>query len=341
MRSLSQLRRFIAVVFAVSYPVLAHVASVLDSRALTLASVVVLAAAMLAPSLLEGRRWAYLALPMVALVIAGLLRLDAIALVLFAPPVFLNAYLAWLFGHTLADGSIPLIERLVRLLQPPGVPFEPGVIDYARRLTVLWTAIFLFFGATNLLLAALATPGGLFEAAGIRTAFTVPLEAWSLFANVLNYAIVAMLFLAEFAWRRRRFPGRPYRNLADFLRRAAAVAPALAQSLGRGRDARDRESAAEREFTVPADHPAFAGHFPGRPVLPAVVLLDTVLEAARDCFGGQLAVSGLPHAKFTASLVPGDRGTIRLKLTATALEFEVRRGSERVAQGVLRLRGGG
>ncbi len=341
MRSLSQLRRFIAVVFAFAYPVLAHTASVLDSGVLTLTSVIALAAAMLAPPLLERRRWAYLVLPIVAFVIAELSQLDAIALVLFAPPVFLNAYLAWLFGHTLANGRIPLIERLVRLLQPPGIPFEQGVIDYARRLTGLWTGVFLFFGAANLLLAALATPGGLLETAGIRAAYTIPLEAWSLFANVLNYGIVATLFLAEFAWRRRRFPGRPYRNLADFLRRTAAVAPALARSLGRGRHAPNSESAAEREFTVPADHPAFAGHFPGRPVLPAVVLLDTVLEAARDCFDGQLSVAGLPHAKFTASLVPGDRGTIRLKLTATALEFEVRRGPERVAQGVLRLRVGG
>ena len=33
-------------------------------------------------------------------------------------------------------------------------------------------------------------------------------------------------------------------------------------------------------FEVPADHPAFPGHFPGRPILPGVVLLDAVLQAA-------------------------------------------------------------
>src|SRR5262245_49210137 len=184
MPPVSQVRRFVAAALAVAYPLLAHLASVLESPALTLASVAVLAAAFLGKPLVEGRRLAWLALPAVALGIAALARLDAIALLLFLPPVLLNAYLAWLFGHTLAAGGTPLIERVVRLLQPPGIPFEPGVIAYARSLTGLWTGVFVLLGTTNLVLAALATPRGLLEAAGIRAPVTVPLEAWSLFANL-------------------------------------------------------------------------------------------------------------------------------------------------------------
>lgn len=336
---LPQVRRVVAVALAVAYPVLAHAASVLDSPALTLASVVVLAAAVLGRPLLDGRRWVWFALPVAALLIVWLARLDAVALVLFLPPVLLNAYLAWLFGHTLARGNIPLIEHLVRLLQPRGLPFEPGVIGYTRTLTGLWTGLFMLLGATNLALAALATPGGLLEIAGIHAPITVRLETWSLFANVLNYLLVAAIFLLEFSYRRRRFPGRPYRSLLDFIRRAGAVAPALAATFGKEPAAASgvAETVSESEFTVPVDHPAFAGHFPGRPVLPAVVLLDLVIESAATRFGRQFTVTGLPRAKFMAPLAPGDRGTIRLRLRAEELEFEVRRGDKRVAQGVLKL----
>jgi hypothetical protein len=71
------------------------------------------------------------------------------------------------------------------------------------------------------------------------------------------------------------------------------------------------------------------------------VLLDMVVDAAREALGPSLAVAGLPRAKFMAPLAPGDRGTIRLRISAGAVEFEVRRGAERVAQGLLQLAGAG
>ena len=232
---------------------------------------------------------------------------------------------------------------MVRLLQPLERPFEPGVISYARTLTGLWTALFILLGATNLALAAFARPGGLFEVAGIRTPVTVSIETWSLFANVLNYVLVAAVFLFEFTYRRRRFPGRPYRNLLDFFRRSASVAPALAATFNRkGRiSAAPAETITDKGFAVPVNHPAFAGHFPGRPVLPAVALLDMVIESARSSLGIPLIVTGLPRAKFMSPLAPGDRGTIQLRFCADQLEFEVSRGGERVAQGVFQLRAGG
>ncbi len=328
-----QVRRILAVALTLAYPTLAHAASLLHSPALTVASVAVLAAAMLFPPLADGRRWTWAAIPLAAAAIAGLARIDAAGLVLFLPPVLLNLFLAWLFGHTLARGSVPLIERLVMLLQPPGVAPEPGVIPYTRRLTQAWTALFLLLAVSSLVLAACATPGGLLESAGIRAPFAVRHETWSLFANVLNYGIVAAFFVLEYAYRRRRFPHRPYRNFAEFLRRVAAAGPALATSFGARPDA--GTAATDGGFAVPADHPAFAGHFPGRPILPGVVLLERVIAEAERQVGPAERVTGIPRVKFLAPLLPGDRAAIRLRRQGDLMRFEVSRGSERIAEGVL------
>lgn len=71
----------------------------------------------------------------------------------------------------------------------------------------------------------------------------------------------------------------------------------------------------EAFFSVPPDHPSLPGHFPGRPVVPGVLLLDAVIVAARDTFGLGPATS-LPRAKFAAPVLPGDRVEIALNLSA-------------------------
>ena len=35
-----------------------------------------------------------------------------------------------------------------------------------------------------------------------------------------------------------------------------------------------------QSFTLPADHPSAAGHFPGNPIIPGALLLDAVIAAA-------------------------------------------------------------
>ena len=80
----------------------------------------------------------------------------------------------------------------------------------------MWTALLVVLAVINAALALCADPDGLLLTFGVQPAVTVPLNLWSLFANVLNYLLVAALFVGEFAYRRRRFPQQPYRGLLDF-----------------------------------------------------------------------------------------------------------------------------
>lgn len=53
-------------------------------------------------------------------------------------------------------------------------------------------------------------------------------------------------------------------------------------------------------LTVPVDHPALPGHFPGRPLVPAVLILDAALRA----IGADRPGARIMAARFTAPLTP-------------------------------------
>lgn len=65
-------------------------------------------------------------------------------------------------------------------------------------------------------------------------------------------------------------------------------------------------------FTVPASHPSLPGHFPGRPVVPGVVLLAHV-QAAIEAAHGPLPALRLPQVKFMRPLLPGEPAVIELE----------------------------
>lgn len=109
-----------------------------------------------------------------------LARLDLIYL---TEHIAANSMLCWFFAHTLFGERTPIITTLARTIHTE----MPDQIErYTRQVTVAWA---LFF-AIQVLLSLL-----IFNVASI--------EIWSLFANVLNWPLVILMFIAEYACRKR------------------------------------------------------------------------------------------------------------------------------------------
>ena len=90
----------------------------------------------------------------------------------------------------------------------------------------------------------------------------------------------------------------------------------------------------ELELAIPADHPAYAGHFPGAPVLPGVVLLDAALAAARAHGALGAGPFRIAHAKFFRFVTPGDALVLQQRVGVDGgVDFEIASAAGRVASG--------
>ena len=80
-----------------------------------------------------------------------------------------------------------------------------------------------------------------------------------------------------------------------------------------------------------ADHPVFPGHFPGRPIVPGVLLLDW----AQTAIEVQLSqsVQALAEAKFHSPATPADVLELDFEVGVSAVRFEIRSTTRKIASG--------
>lgn len=106
------------------------------------------------------------------------------------------------------------------------------------------------------------------------------------------------------------------------------------------------DEAATAERTFPADEPFFAGHFPGNPVVPGVILVEGLAQtlaylALRQTGGGTVLLTGMEVGKIRRPVRPGETVTYAVRITrarrqVVVAEGEVTVGDARVLTATLK-----
>jgi 3-hydroxymyristoyl/3-hydroxydecanoyl-(acyl carrier protein) dehydratase len=95
----------------------------------------------------------------------------------------------------------------------------------------------------------------------------------------------------------------------------------------------------QQPLRVAANHPCLAGHFPGNPVVPGVLLLERVLRAAEHWLGRECSSVRLPQVKFLQPLLPEQDAMIELQRISVGggerIRFRIEREGALLASGEL------
>jgi uncharacterized membrane protein len=166
---------------------------------------------------------AALALGLLAAGGEGLLALDVL-------PILVNAALCALFAGTLRRGREPLIARFIAILEGRERLALPRVAAYARNLTRVWA---LLLGLQACLLGAIFcfAPGGLSTAVGWPVPALFASPGWRLYLHVGGYALVPLVLVLEYAYRRWHLREIEHPSLPRFVTRVVQRWPALLHGL--------------------------------------------------------------------------------------------------------------
>lgn len=104
-------------------------------------------------------------------------------------------FLLWYFGRTLLPGREPIITRFARRVHGTLLPV---MVLLTRQLTVAWCVFFAAQLLVSVLLYAFA-----------------PVATWSLFVNVLNLPLVALMFVFQSLYRNLRYPDCPRASIGQ------------------------------------------------------------------------------------------------------------------------------
>jgi 3-hydroxyacyl-[acyl-carrier-protein] dehydratase len=90
----------------------------------------------------------------------------------------------------------------------------------------------------------------------------------------------------------------------------------------------------EKQLLIDPLHPSLAGHFPGNPIVPGVVILAEVLDSIGQSLGERMIVIQVPVVKFHSPLRPNEIFDLTFNLLPEQkITFSCQVGSRRIASG--------
>jgi uncharacterized membrane protein len=146
-------------------------------------------------------------LPLLLLCIAGTLFIamhldqlrDHVAWVYFIQHAGTMTILGITFGSTLgSQHGEALCSRIASFIVPE--PLDADYLHYTWKVTLGWTLYFAISAVLSVLLF-----------------FFAPIEAWSIFANLLTPLLLGTMFVAEYLIRQRLIPDGPRVNVAAII----------------------------------------------------------------------------------------------------------------------------
>ena len=93
----------------------------------------------------------------------------------------------------------------------------------------------------------------------------------------------------------------------------------------------------EARVRFPANAPYFAGHFPGQPIVPGVVLIDAAVQIAAQATARPLRLLRLAHAKFVQAVGPDQEALWRFQIAPDPDRSEWLKVSGKWSQGETRI----
>jgi len=102
------------------------------------------------------------------------------------------------------------------------------------------------------------------------------------------------------------------------------------------------DGAATLEFRYPETLAAFRGHFPGKPILPGICLLQSLRIGLEQAWGTPLRLAEIANAKFLTPIRPGEMLRFNVResgrdAVAISVKAKITREDERVAEFSIKL----